>query len=261
MAVDKKVDVKYYLERRFNDPYDKEREVQPFYMKSIHDFYKNFSESWTLLEFGGGPWLYTLISAGPLVSKIVFVDYDQTGPDDVMAWKNNSEDSHDWSPYFEYVISELEGVRSGMKEMSVMRQKELKRKITQFVRSDIRAKHIFDHKFDGEKFDIISSNFCLDAVTETRGEFQYFVKRISQYVKPGGFLVGLVSLEETFWYTSHMKVKPHLLLTEEDVTEAFKMAGFAVKFSVVTQVRESARFKLNDCKALMFIVGKLSSTV
>ena len=100
MAVDKKVDVKYYLEGRFNDPSDKEREVQPFYMKSIHDFYKNFSESWdysscTLLEFGGGPCLYTLISAGPLVSKIVFVDYDQTGLDAVMAWKNNSEDSHD----------------------------------------------------------------------------------------------------------------------------------------------------------------------
>ena len=231
-------------------------------MKSIHDFYKNFSESWdhsscTLLEFGGGPCLYTLISPGPLVSKIVFVDYNQTGLDAVMAWKNNSEDSQDWSPYFKCVISELEGVRSGMKEMSVLRQKELKRKMTQFVRGE----YIFDHKFDGEKFDIISSNFCLDAVAETRGEYQYFVKRISLYVKPGGFLVCLVSLEETFWYTSHMKVEAHLLLTEEDVTEAFKMAEFVVKFSVVTQVRESARFKLNDCKALMFIVGNLSQNI
>ena len=263
MAIDKTVDVKYYLERRFRDPEDKERGVQPFYLKSISDFYKTFGKYWNssscrLLEFGGGPCIYPLISAAPYVSEITFADYDQSGLDAVKAWKNNSEDAHDWSSYFEYVISQLEGEKEEVKAKSSSRQEELKKKMANFLLADIRTDQVFENNIVTGKYDIVSTNFCLDAVAETLEEYKKNVKRIKQYVKKGGFLAGLVSLEETYYQRSYYDDhKPHLYLTEEDTIITFQEMGFKVEHSVVFTIDESARFKINDCKALQFIAGRL----
>ena len=262
MAVDKTVDVKYYLERRFRDPEDKERGVQPFYLKSISDFYKNFGGYWNssscrLLEFGGGPCIYPLISAAPYVSEITFADIDQGSLDAVQAWKNNSEDAHDWSSYFEYVISQLEEEKEELKDKYSSRQEELKKKLANFLVADIRTDQVFENDMLAGKYDIVSTNFCFDSVAETFEEYKAFVKRIKHYVKKGGFLAGLVSLEETYWQTSYGEHKSHLYLTKEDVIATFQEMGFRVESSKIFTIDESARFKINDCKALLFIVGNL----
>ena len=97
--------------QRFSAPegiIDKERGVQPFYLKVIHDFYSDYHHNWKpetarLLEFGGGPCIYPLISAAPHVSEIVFAEYAEEGRKEVELWKNNDPAAHDWTPYFRYV--------------------------------------------------------------------------------------------------------------------------------------------------------------
>ena len=260
---DRRVDTGYYLERRFQDPYDRERKVQPFYLKSIHDFYASYGKyldptSSKLLEFGGGPCIYPLISAGPHVSDVTFADYDAVNLDAVQAWRDGSSGAHDWGPYFKYVLQELEKEKEDIPSQSQSRQLDLKKKINQFKQVDIRSDDLFYGKrVVGEKFDIVSSNFCLDAVAETVEEYGVFLKRLKGLVRSGGFLIGLVSLEESYWMTAKNEKKPHLFLTEQEVIQKYEEAGFEVKSHVVIRVEEAAQFKLNDCKALMFIVTVL----
>ena len=101
-------DARGYLVHRFSAPngvIDEERGVQPFYLESIHEFYRDYHSNWNpetarLLEFGGGPCIYPLISAAPYVRGIVFAEYAEEGRREVELWKNDDATAHDWTPYF-----------------------------------------------------------------------------------------------------------------------------------------------------------------
>ncbi len=177
----------------------------------------------------------------------------------ITAWKDESEGSHDWSPYFQFVLSELEGCEVGKEELALLRQKDLRKKLSELYLCDLRAEELITslppanlHK----KFDIISTYFCCEAVAKTIEEYQDFVKSLNKYLKPGGFMISLVSLEESYWHTKCGDRNFHLFLQEEDVKLAYEMAGFSIVQSIVHTFPESSRHILNDCKAIMFIVGK-----
>ena len=262
---DPSVETSYYLKRRFTDPADKERGAQPFYLRSIHTFYQRFGGSWEagsgkLLEYGGGPVIYSLISATPFFSEVFFADYQQPNVDAVHAWKNGSEGHHDWTPYFQYVLSQLEG--NSEDKAPGERQQDLREKLKHFLLCDLRSKDIlFSDATPPEdfsnKFDVVSSNFCCEPVANTIEEYQANVKHLGDLVKPGGFITSLVSLEESYWHTSYSDERIfHLYLTEADVKKAYSDAGFDIVFSDIHSLPESARHILNDCKALMFISGR-----
>lgn len=101
-----------YLSRRFvagpNGEIDPERNVQPFYLKCFHEFYQQFHGRWDnksarVLEFGGGPTIYPLISAAPHVNNIVFSDYVESCRKEVQLWKDQDPEAHNWTPYFRLV--------------------------------------------------------------------------------------------------------------------------------------------------------------
>lgn len=266
---DASVETNYYLKRRFTDPTDKERGAQPFYLRSIHNFYQRFSGSWEagsakLLEYGGGPVIYSLISAAPHFNEVTFSDYQQSNIDAVLAWKNCSEGYHDWTPYFKYVISQLEGKVDD--KAVALRQEDLRAKCKSFLLGDLHATDILRSNsmpledFRG-KFDVVSSNFCCEVVAKDIKEYQANVRNLGELVMPGGYIISLVSLEESYWHTSYSDKRVfHLYLTEEDVIRAYTQAGFDVVHTDTHFLPESARNILNDCKANMFIAGRKKST-
>jgi hypothetical protein len=255
------VEVNYYLKRRFTDPYDKERGAHPFYLKTHHSFYEKFSKFWNpsttkFLEFGGGPVIYPLISAAPFVNEITFADYQQSNIDAVIAWKHRREGHYNWDPYFKYVLAELE--QNDSDEAVLKRQEEVRRKCTSILIGDIHAKDILSRsEKSDEQFDIVSCNFCCEVAAETVEEYHANVQRLSKLVKPGGFLLSLASLEESYWYTSYSNERKfHLSIVEDDVKKAFIEAGFDIVYTDIHNLPESARHIIGDTKANYFIVGQ-----
>lgn len=260
------VELNYYL-RRFFDPYDKERGAHPFYLKTHHSFYQNFSKSWNadtakFLEYGGGPTVYSLISAAPFFSEITFSDYQQSNLDAVVAWRDSQEGGHDWTSYFKYTISELEGNDSD--EMVHQRQEEARTKCKIILRGDLHAKDILfsdslppeDFPFQ-KKFDVVSSNFCCDVAANTVEEYHTNVRRLGELVKPGGYLIGMASLGVTYWYTSYgNERKFHITIDENDVKKAYGNAGFNIVYTDIHHLSESARHLIGDTKSNMFVVGR-----
>ena len=82
---------KEYL-KRFVDPMDDPMKVHHKFLAAYHQFYSTygskFSGSESLLEFGGGPAIHSLISASKYVGSIVFSDYAATNRQEITSWRD-----------------------------------------------------------------------------------------------------------------------------------------------------------------------------
>ena len=82
---------KGFLER-YKDPRNDPNKWQPYALKYFHSFYEKhvsgMGDCISLLEFGGGPSVYSLISAAKHVESITFAEYAETNRDEVLIWKD-----------------------------------------------------------------------------------------------------------------------------------------------------------------------------
>ena len=257
---------KTYLQRRFVAPngiIDEERGVQPFYLQCYHHFYQTFHSSWDptkarLLELGGGPVIYPLISAAPYFADITFADFSKPNLEQVELWVNKDAEAHDWTPYFNHIVGSLEG-KVGESQSRVT---SLRSKIKTIVTCDILKEDpngILDIGDRFEWFDVISFNFCCEVVCKTIESYQETLLRLCKLVRPQGYLTSLISLEES-WYINGEEKMFNLGLTFENVTSSFKQAGFSVEFSDVFPIPNEAQNILNDCKAIAFVVGRKTNS-
>lgn len=257
-------DAKTYLDRRFtahNGIIDEERGVQPFYLKSYHNFYQKFHQKWDptkarLVEVGGGPVVYSLISAAPYVSDITFSDYAEANLEQIKLWTKSNPQAHNWTPYFNYVTGTLEGITDP--RVALERERVLKKKIKRIVPCDIRVKDPQKIINDGETllepFDIVVCNFCVEELCMSLQEYEDTLSKLRMLVKPSGYLTSLISLEET-WYINGGKIFV-LCLTSEDVYSCFQKAGFSIECSELFPVPKESQNLINDCKEIMFVAAK-----
>ena len=67
------------------------------FLKGFHSFYEKYisgtAGSKSLLEFGGGPTIYPLISAAKYVDSITFAEYAETNRDEIHLWKDEKDGS------------------------------------------------------------------------------------------------------------------------------------------------------------------------
>lgn len=257
-------DPAYYLKRRFSDPYDRERGVQPFCLQTLHSFYSQYSKHWNsttarLLEYGGGPTVYSLISAARVISEITFVDHLQSSLDHVLDWTHGTPGTHDWKPYIKYVVCELEGLPDDSETNQLVqdREKELREKLKHFNIGDLRAENGVVLNCPHKEFDVVSSHLCLETAAKTKEQYRSFLRKLAALVKPGGFLVCTISLEETYWVTNQEDTRiPHLYLTVNDAEKAFGDLGFNIVQVARHDVAVQAQHILNDCKVQYFIAAQ-----
>ncbi|MCE9596652.1 MAG: methyltransferase domain-containing protein [Spirochaetia bacterium] len=154
-------------------------------LKFMHETYSILPPSHSLLEVGGGPTLYQLISASNRVDHITFSEYLEVNRNAVQAWINNAPGAFNWDPYIEFVLK-LENSPAGVKDVEA-RKAQLKSKI-----KEVTSYNVFDEPplTDGLKtYDIIASNFCLEGITHSFEQFTSFFRRMNGYLKPGGWMV------------------------------------------------------------------------
>ena len=84
---------KAYL-NRFKHPENDPMKVHAKFLNAWHLFYQKygctctFNSSKCLLEFGGGPTIYSLISASKYIGSITFADYAETNRAEITLWRD-----------------------------------------------------------------------------------------------------------------------------------------------------------------------------
>lgn len=173
-----------------------------------------------VLEFGSGPVLISAIPAARRARAIHFCDHVPANREYLTRWLAGEDQEFDWSPYIAMCL-ELEG-----KVVSEKTIRQRAHNIRDLVRRVVSC-NIFDPLpvRTRYQYEVVISNYCLDAVTTSKQEWQLFTRRLAKLLKPGGTLV-LSSLRKTEFFEFGTSRYANVVLDVDDLSEAFTQAGF-----------------------------------
>ncbi|HUW21482.1 MAG TPA: guanitoxin biosynthesis pre-guanitoxin forming N-methyltransferase GntF [Candidatus Bathyarchaeia archaeon] len=165
-------------------------------LEFIHKAYKKIGGPKRVLEIGGGPTIYHLLSASNYGNKIVFTDFLDRNLVEVKKWLENQPVAYDWDKFLNYVLK-LEG-----KSQTRINRKHLKLRVINSILKlnfcDIRLKNpLFPQVYP--PFDVVYIGGVTEAVASRDQEFKSYMSSITFLLKPGGWLLQFVCKNATFW--------------------------------------------------------------
>ncbi|NXC36299.1 NNMT methyltransferase, partial [Campylorhamphus procurvoides] len=201
----------------------------------------------TLIDVGCGPTIYQLLSACEHFQEIIALDYTDRNRQELEKWLRNEEGAFDWVPVVKYVC-ELEGDREKWAE----KQEKVRKKVKQVLKCDV-TKANPTAPVSLPPADCIVSTLCLEGACKDLPTFRSALRNIGTLVKPGGHLVMLTTLGDTY-YTFNKQVFSCLHVEKHEVEAAVEAAGFEVKLSEVQPYTVSD--DRMDCSGFLGLVAR-----
>ncbi len=194
-----------------------------FLLQFLHEVYNTIDcRGKRLLEVGGGPTIYQLISACSSVGEIIFSEYLDTNRDEIRKWINNDPLTSNWDIYIEHVLG-LEKIDAS-KESIEIRKNLLRNKINDIVPCDLfNEDPLFPKSFD--EFDVLSVNFCPESITNNKEDFLKAVKNFSSLLKKSGLLVMCLLKNATSYKVGELNF-PAYSVNEVFIAETLKNLSF-----------------------------------
>ncbi|XP_075765914.1 nicotinamide N-methyltransferase isoform X2 [Pelodiscus sinensis] len=173
----------------------------------------------TLIDIGSGPTIYQLLSACENFKEIVASDYTDRNRQELEKWLKKEPGAFDWTPVVKYVC-ELEGDREKWAE----KEEKLRNKVKQVLKCDVSKSSVLG-PVSLPQADCLLSTLCLEAACKDLTSYRAALKNISSLLKPGGHLVMMTVLKETYYIVGQKRFSC-LYLEKESVVEALSEAGF-----------------------------------
>lgn len=102
------------------------------------------------------------------------------------------------------------------------RKQQLRHKVKELKLADIRqSSPLADH----DRYDLVTSFFCVEAVATTKNEWQQYLKNLANLVEPGGVLV-LAAMRHCTAYRVFDQNFPSTSIDENDLAEFLPSLGF-----------------------------------
>ena len=205
-------------------------EVDAFHhhsLQEIHEVFKSYgspSAGLKVLEFGAGPVIAYVISASLYASEIVLSEYLERNRKVLQMWQDCDPNAPNWSPFFEYVVQELEGKS---KEEAAKREKKLHQVVKAVIHCDIHKDPPVEPAYCGP-YDVIVTSFCLENACNSLEEVSGAVSKLAKLLKPEGKLV-IITMDgpgDTFFYMVGDKKFIGLSISEEALTSILQQNGF-----------------------------------
>ncbi|MDO8638113.1 MAG: guanitoxin biosynthesis pre-guanitoxin forming N-methyltransferase GntF [Candidatus Daviesbacteria bacterium] len=212
-------DTKAYLNEYYSNIGPENHGLLKFFVEA----YKEIPDNSLILELGGGPTIYQLITASRKSRSIHFTDYLERNIQEVSMWRRCAEGAFDWSPFVKEALI-LEGLDNVTHNDIDARGKMMKRKINKFSLCDAFEKDPLGSKYRNH-YDLISTNFVVDSITTSKEVWEQLMKNVCSMLRRDGSLI-LTSLKEAEYYLIGDKKLPAVYLTECDLISALKNLGF-----------------------------------
>jgi hypothetical protein len=170
-----------------------------------------------VVEIGGGPTIYQLISIAPLCGKITFCDYKQENMDEVQAWKSGEPGSYDWSSHVQrsLVYEENDHGPDAVKA----REETIRRKIANFLRADVNRPDPIGEQYRNS-FDLVSCHFVTDGITSNKQDWERLTDNVLSLLKPNGYIFMSFAEGGDYWVVGDDRY-PECNLTRDDIVTYF----------------------------------------
>jgi nicotinamide N-methyltransferase len=139
-----------------------------------------------ILEFGGGPTIYQLISASKYPVSIDFSDYLSVNLQELTAWLHNSPEQFPWDTFIGHVIAR-EGAHC-TPALIRRRARLIRRKVKHLLHCDARLPDPLGAEYRA-RYEIVSANFVLEAITQEISDWGELIDHVLPLVKHNGYLI------------------------------------------------------------------------
>lgn len=191
-------------------------------LQFLVDAFATLPQDVSVLEFGAGPTIIGLIPAAHKAKSIHFCDYVESNRNVVNRWLSGDEHDFDWTPFIMRAL-QMEGIANPTPEQIAERSERIRDIVTKVSSCDIYQTPPVDTT---QKFDVIITNYCLDAVTGDKTEWQAHIRNLKTLLKSNGMFV-MSSLQEAQYSDFGDTRFPNVYLVEDDIPEALRLAGFS----------------------------------
>ena len=223
-----------YLSQYYNKPGSPQNYYRDQRMKMVHEFFCELlpeddricGKEIKVLDYGSGPVIAFAISAAGKneVSEIVLAGFTETNRDALHKWLSRDASAFDWSPYFKYVVQNLE--KKPAVEVDIREEKL--RSIVKVASCDIKANPPIQEGFEGP-YDVIITFLSIGSGCYSEAEYFKLVEKLSRLVKPGGHILMFSKLAKTAQsITYNVGGQPfhYYATTEDTLLSSLKKAGF-----------------------------------
>ena len=235
-----------YLEEYYGDIGSENLELLRF----LADKYRDIPKGGVLLDFGGGPTIYPLISAVTRVDEIHFSDYLESNLDEVRRWIAGDPTAYDWDAFIRKAI-ELESSQPCTDAEVASRAAEIRTRVTRLFRCDASRNPAVDSAHPS--YDVLLTNFCAESATCDRTEWRSYMTNILSLLKPGGWLV-ISALTGATRYSVGDRSFPAVDISEGELIDLLEANGFprtGIEVRCVSADRDT-----RDYKGLMLAVAE-----
>jgi hypothetical protein len=194
-------------------------------LRFFAESYRELPTGGLLLDFGGGPTIYPLISATTCVAEIHFSDYLEANLREVRRWLSGDPAAFDWDPFIRKSL-ELETGRPCTDREVEQRARKIRACVTRITHCDASRTPPIDAA--RASYDIVLSNFCAESATADREQWQAYMANISSLLRPGGALI-VSALKGASQYAVGECSFAAVHISEDDLLETLEDNGFPRK--------------------------------
>ena len=147
----------------------------------------------------------------------------------------------DWSHFIRAALHIEDNNGSSATDI-LERAAQMRTSVTSIGRCDVRQ---MPPLVRPQQYDIVSSNFCAESITDSRQEWRAFVGNISSLVAAGGILL-MTALKKATCYSVGRVFFPAVSIDESDLTAVLQDSGFSTQHLVIRSVpadRPSRHYK------------------
>ncbi|XP_078496156.1 nicotinamide N-methyltransferase-like [Lissotriton helveticus] len=169
-----------------------------------------------------GPFVYDPLPICEYFNEITFACADDKSIQEVQKWCKNEPDAMDFSPIME-MICDLQGSGAKWTEKQQIMQRNIKR----VLKYDVMSCNPFSPIIHPQA-DCLLLTHCVEHFVTDKKSFCEAMENVSSLLKPGGHLIMITKLYETFYTCGDFKM--HVFCFDEDIMkDVLTGAGFVIE--------------------------------
>jgi hypothetical protein len=149
-----------------------------------------------MVEIGGGPTIYQLVSPAARAGSIDFADYLDSNLDEVRRWLDSADDAFNWTAFLARSL-EIEGLDNGPQARAA-RAALVRSRVTSLRRCDVNKADPMGRGLR-HRYDALGAHFVAESITASKPTWRRAVANLTTLLRPGGVLIMSAILHAEYW--------------------------------------------------------------
>ena len=217
-----------YLQEYYSNVDLENRSLLRFFAKA----YRDIPTDSLMLEFSGGPSIYSMMTAATRVREIHFSDFLPKNVKEVALWKQFRHRNFLWQDFFKEALL-AEGLTPTPDEIS-QREDLLSAKITNFLQCDAFEPQPLGEQYH-QYYDVVAANFVAESITSSLNTWEEIVGNICSTLRPNGTLI-MTAIQEASFYCVEGRKYPAVAVSEASVRRVLANHGFNYQNMIIERI-------------------------